>query len=426
LRILVTSRRKDFPKSAGLQTQELDTFSEIESLDFLEKTLERLESEEARKKLSGKLGYLPLALELAASYININGLDISEYLGELEEILTHESMQDDWFKELEITNPTEHEQSLLATFELSWQEVKSETAQMLFMLAGYCAPNTPIPRLIFEKTLEVKKKEFTKAIYRLNALGLLIASDDLTTIHPLSAAFARIADKDNEQLSKVSDTIFSLSASANQSGLPLQMQPYQQHARACGEFAEKAALEIAGSLWNEFGYSLWQIADHAGAQAAYERAIKISEAAFGPDHPQVATFVNNLGLVLQVLGDLQGAQAAFERALKIDETAFGPDHPSVAIRVNNLGLVLQDLGDLKGAQAAYQRALKIDEAAFGPDHPQVATFVNNLGLVLGDLGDLKGAQAAYERALKIFKQFLPEGHPNIKVVEGNLRSLEEK
>jgi len=91
-----------------------------------------------------------------------------------------------------------------------------------------------------------------------------------------------------------------------------------------------------------------------------------------------------------------------------------------------LGLVLQDLGDLKGAQAAYQRALKIDEAAFGPDHPQVATFVNNLGLVLGDLGDLKGAQAAYERALKIFKQFLPEGHPNIKVVEGNLRSLEEK
>ena len=45
--------------------------------------------------------------------------------------------------------------------------------------------------------------------------------------------------------------------------------------------------------------------------------------------------------------------------------------------------------------------------------------------MLKDLGDHAGARAAYERALKIFRQFLPEGHPNIKVVEGNLRSLEE-
>ncbi len=63
--------------------------------------------------------------------------------------------------------------------------------------------------------------------------------------------------------------------------------------------------------------------------------------------------------MLQDLGDLAGAKAAFERALKIDEATYGPDHPNVAIDVNNLGSVLQDLGDLAGAQAAYERALKI-------------------------------------------------------------------
>ena len=82
--------------------------------------------------------------------------------------------------------------------------------------------------------------------------------------------------------------------------------------------------------------------------------------------------MNNLGCVLQDLGDLAGAKAHYERALAIDEAAYGPNHPEVATDVNNLGFVLQDLGDLAGAKAHYERALAIDEAAYGPDHPQVA------------------------------------------------------
>ncbi len=74
--------------------------------------------------------------------------------------------------------------------------------------------------------------------------------------------------------------------------------------------------------------------------------------------------------MLQDLGDLAGARAAYERALAIDEKSFGPDHPDVATVVNNLGSVLQDLGDLAGARAAFERALAIDEKSFGPDHPK--------------------------------------------------------
>jgi len=54
-------------------------------------------------------------------------------------------------------------------------------------------------------------------------------------------------------------------------------------------------------------------------------------------------------MVLNDLGDLAGARAALERALGIDERVYGPDHPKVATSVNNLGSVLQDLGDLAGA-----------------------------------------------------------------------------
>ena len=60
----------------------------------------------------------------------------------------------------------------------------------------------------------------------------------------------------------------------------------------------------------------------------------------------MANIVNNLGSVQKALGDMEGAKKMFERALEIGEAAYGPDHPTVAIYVNNLGLVLKDLGDL--------------------------------------------------------------------------------
>ncbi len=42
---------------------------------------------------------------------------------------------------------------------------------------------------------------------------------------------------------------------------------------------------------------------------------------------------------------LAAARQQLERALGIKEAAYGPDHPDVARAVTNLGLVLRDLGD---------------------------------------------------------------------------------
>jgi tetratricopeptide (TPR) repeat protein len=87
------------------------------------------------------------------------------------------------------------------------------------------------------------------------------------------------------------------------------------------------------------------------------------------EHPSVASAVNNLGLVLKALGDLVGARAAFERALAMGEAAFGPHHPNVALCLWNLGTVLQEQGEIQGAREAYQRALATFERFLGPDHP---------------------------------------------------------
>ena len=91
-------------------------------------------------------------------------------------------------------------------------------------------------------------------------------------------------------------------------------------------------------------------------------------------------------MILQDLGQPGQARPLQERALAIDEAAYGPDHPDVAPDLNNLALILRDLGQPEQARPLQERALAIDEAAYGPDHPNVATDLSNLALILRDLG----------------------------------------
>ena len=194
------------------------------------------------------------------------------------------------------------------------------------------------------------------------------------------------------------------------------------HAQSAARHAEELGIEpdATGRLLNQIGIYLQIRAEFVEARHVLERTVRIAEKAFGPEHPKVATAVNNLGNVLLELGDMPGARQAIERALKIDVKAFGPEHPNVAIRANNIGNVLRAIGDLPGARQAFERALKIDEKAFGPEHPNMARDVNNLGSVLRDLWDLSGARQAFERALKIAeKEFGPE-HPHVAVFVNNL------
>jgi tetratricopeptide (TPR) repeat protein len=470
LKILVTSRRNDFPESLGLKVQELGLFTEAESLDFLIKTLHHEEGSDIQKVLVKELGYLPLALELAVKYINIAGIGIGGYLAKFTNIPKLEAEQVKWLEELDVTSPTKHDQSLFGTFQLSWREVKDKIQQKIFMLAGYCAPNTPIPREIFKETLVLKYEDLSIALYRLNALGLLPVTNELPSIHPLLAAYARTLDASSKDLLiKLADILATHAKQAkdkmDETGSPGWFVPLHPHVVAAIEAAEEVDKEHTAILLSNLGHYLYKVADYQGAKSAFERALKIddeshgprqknvvsdvsnlgsamralgdlvgakaalervlkiNESTFGPHDPKVATDVNKLGVVLKEMGDLAGARAAFERALKIHETAYGPKHEAVAIDVNNLGSVLKKMGDLAGARAAYERALKIGEAEYGPSHTTVATISNNLGSVLQDLGDLAGARAAYERALRIFKQLLPEGHPSIRIVQVNLHAV---
>jgi tetratricopeptide (TPR) repeat protein len=73
----------------------------------------------------------------------------------------------------------------------------------------------------------------------------------------------------------------------------------------------------------------------------------------------VAWLLDRAGTYLQVRAQLADARALLERALAIDEAAYGPDHPHVATNLNNLALTLQDLGQPEQSRPLLERALAI-------------------------------------------------------------------
>ncbi len=168
---------------------------------------------------------------------------------------------------------------------------------------------------------------------------------------------------------------------------------------------------------------LYKAGKYAEAILHAERLLKLSETALGPDHPDVATPLNNLAALYESQGRYGAAKPLYQRSLKIFETALGPDHPDVANSLNNLAELYRAQGRYGAAKPLYQRSLKIYETALGPDHPDVATTLNNLAALYESQGRHGAAKPLYQRSLKIYETALGPDHPDVATALNNLAGL---
>jgi tetratricopeptide (TPR) repeat protein len=187
--------------------------------------------------------------------------------------------------------------------------------------------------------------QWNEAVGALRRYSLVEASEGAIAVHRMVRAVARerLDEAGRKQWTEASVNVVN-------TAFPFYSNDYRTwkqcarllpHAQIAAEFGEKAgvAQKPTARLLNQVGLYLKGRAELIAARSAYERALKIGEAAYGPDHPKVAIRVNNLGHVLHYLGDLNGARKHFERALKIFERALGKDHPDTQKVRRNLELL---------------------------------------------------------------------------------------
>src|SRR2546426_10246934 len=103
--------------------------------------------------------------------------------------------------------------------------------------------------------------------------------------------------------------------------------------------AVAASAEAQGIEWgalNEEVMSLYQAGRYDRAVVVAKKALEVAEKALGPEHPDVATSLNNLAALYQTQGQYAQAEPLYKRSLAISEKALGSDHPDVAMRLENL------------------------------------------------------------------------------------------
>ena len=180
--------------------------------------------------------------------------------------------------------------------------------------------------------------------------------------------------------------------------------------------------ELRGKLLSHVGTVLMRKGDLDGARAKHAAAIAVWEEGLGPDHPDLATALNNIGNIARIEGKYAEAMDYSARALPILERSLGSKHPRVASAIDNLGMTAYRLGDYAAAAAHHRRALAIVEGVGSGSTPQAATILNNLANAVYYLGETETAEELYRRALAIRERLLGDRHPDVAMSLGALGS----
>jgi len=148
-----------------------------------------------------------------------------------------------------------------------------------------------------------------------------------------------------------------------------------------------------------------------------------------PNNPKLYTQENiwkamNMQLVqLHKMGEIKEATIVAEEALNTAIKAFGENHVQVATSLNNLAAFYKSQSKFAEAEPLYIKALSIWETNLGKDHPDVGSCLNNLGDLYSSCGKYEESEKCYKESLDIFEKKLGRGHLNAITVLENIIDL---
>jgi tetratricopeptide (TPR) repeat protein len=419
---LITTRRQDLDYPSVL----LHVLSTDEGVRLLNSGKRQFGAEAAL--LVQRLGGLPLALELAKSYLNYRKeIGVSQLLEEMQttgdiELLTEFSL------EYRDQLASGHGIDIVKTFQMSW-EIAPESARQVLRVMGELAP-AGVPRTLLRAILNWPgetgvRDPLSKALDELTRLSLVgVDTNGNPTAHRLILAFARhrnVADSASSFKQCCQAILAQMSRALENPGAGTIRElewivPHAEYLLTGNRLPAEEFIALASRLGEHHRTS----GRYADARRTATGALEIVEKTFEAGHPSIARWQSNLALVLQDLGQMEEARDLLRRALASDEKTYEPGHRSIAIVQSNLALVLKDLRQLEEARDLLRQALASDEKTYEPGHPSIAIVQSNLALVLKDLGQMEEARDLLRQVLASNEKTFEPGHPLIALSQSNL------
>ena len=418
--VIITSRESVW--SGITEEESISVMTPEEAEDFLK--LRLLGSKKDKREILAKiLGYFPLALEQAASYIINTKIKLPKYI----EFLKNQGIEllDD-----PMSIPFDYKKTIRATWSISFERVKDESPESmeLMNLFAFFAPDN-IPLYIIEKNaknLPESIRDIASNSIKLNSVAglldiysLIEKKENLVSVHRLMQNVVRemLSDDERKIWAEASLVLISLAF-----GLTFKVDDPKSwekcdilisHVLEACDYAEKCEtfLEIVGGLLNEVGLYLKSVGQYIESKVILLKSLSIMEVAFELKNEFIASTLSNLGLVCEELGEYDDAKKYQERALDIDKSIYGEKHGSVARDLSNLGSVLSHLEFYNEAKKYIIEAIDIVKKVHGESHPFMARDLNVLGNVNRLLKEYEDSKKCHKKALKIDKEFYGKEHP---------------
>ncbi|GKZ37400.1 hypothetical protein AbraIFM66950_008923 [Aspergillus brasiliensis] len=401
---------------------ETDTSVEILENSLVQKTL--LDDRVTALSLLEQLAFLPLAITQAAAYINVNSINLSDYLQLLRDQEPHvvELLSGDFGDEMrykDIQNP------VALTWFISFQQIQQSNnlaADYLSFLA--CINPRDIPRSLLPQP--ISKKSETDALGLLKAFSFISeeSGDSSLSLHRLVHLATRNWMRKNQQFSlhimKTADRLSEVFPNNDHANRQVWREylPYALSLIAEADFRKEQEKyidlikNVRSCLYSD---GRWKEAEELGA-----RVIVLHKQVLGPEHPDTLTSMGYLVAIYMHQERWKEAEELGMEALELYKEVLGPEHPYTLTSMANLASTYRHQERWKEAEELEVQALKLRKQVLGPEHPDTLTSMANLASTYSEQERWKKAEELGVQVMELRKRVLGPEHPDTLTSMANL------
>ncbi|MEU9616967.1 FxSxx-COOH system tetratricopeptide repeat protein [Streptomyces sp. NPDC048209] len=450
--VIVTRRRDataDFRYSTTLQG-----FTPAEATELMNRYVPGIPAH-AADQIAVRLGFLPLALRIAANQLSVSSSSVSDFLVLLDKRLD----------QVVLRAGGDSGHSLMARFQRMFDRLarQSPAAAHFLALLALTAPH-PIPLRLLRADPEVFGPPLRltvvdgdhqeKAVRPLLVENLAEEKGAGLRAHPVLAAVIRtnLSAEDHERLSleltrmlvandpgdpgdaadwPVYRSLMPLVNSVRWSAetgfreLLLRLCWYQLStgnpltAKELADRVTKQFEPLLGSVHEDTLAALhmvalceWELGNVQQAEAVLRRLTEARERLLGPMHPATMASRNNLAAALAGQGKWLESVELHRQILRARITSLGHDHPDTLVSEGNLASSLYGAGDFDHAHQIESSVWRKRVDRFGEDHPASLASADNLASIREKVGEFADALALRRRSLAGRRKTMGEQHPD--------------
>lgn len=213
--------------------------------------------------------------------------------------------------------------------------------------------------------------------------------------------------------------IFKISDPTQNVGSKITAQEILDNAAKEVEIGLAKDPEFQSRMMYVMGRAYLNLGLYPEAQSLFERAIKISGSALGPEHKETLHMAGDLGWTFFEEGRLSEAESLQRKLLDTQRRQFGPEDSDTLATMGNLAITLCERGSCSEAVKLAREQFEIKRRLFGPEDYYTLASMDNLAIMLARSKQLAEAEKLERESLEI--QLRVFGRENV----GTMSSMTE-